>query len=231
LRYGRLVTEMTLAPENPGSLALIRALRKNGTIASGGHTDATDEHLVPALAAGLNQATHTFNAMSTITKRGPYRLAGMIEFTLAHDEVMAELIGDAVHVPPILMRMLFNAKGRDGVCLITDATCGAGLPPGTRFQLLGIPARTTHEVAVMDDGTGLAGSTLTMIEAVRKAVQLGGQSVVDAVRMAALNPARQLGREREFGSLATGKRADLVWFDRQFRVRGVWLDGELKFRA
>jgi N-acetylglucosamine-6-phosphate deacetylase len=231
LRYGRLVTEMTLAPENPGSLALIRALRKNGTIASGGHTDATDEHLVPALAAGLHQATHTFNAMSTITKRGPYRLAGMIEFTLAHDEVMAELIGDAVHVPPILMRMLFNAKGRDGVCLITDATCGAGLPPGTRFQLLGIPARTTHEVAVMDDGTGLAGSTLTMIEAVRKAVQLGGQSVVDAVRMAALNPARQLGREREFGSLATGKRADLVWFDRQFRVRGVWLDGELKFRA
>jgi N-acetylglucosamine-6-phosphate deacetylase len=225
LRYGRLVTEMTIAPENPGTLELIRALRKNGTIASGGHTDATEEHLLPALKAGLNQATHTINAMSTIVKRGPYRLAGMIEFTLAQPEIMAELIADGVHVPGMLMKMIFNAKGRDGVCIITDATLGAGLPPGTKFELFGIPARTTDQVAVLDDMTGLAGSTLTMIEGVRRAVQLGGAPLVDAVRMASLNPARQLRREREFGSLAAGKRADLVWFDNQFRVRGVWVDG------
>jgi N-acetylglucosamine-6-phosphate deacetylase len=231
LRYGKLVTEMTIAPENPGSLELIKALRKNGTIASGGHTDATDEHLVPALKAGLNQATHTFNAMSTITKRGPYRLAGMIEFTMAHDEVMGELIADSIHVPPILMRMLINAKGRDGVVIITDATCGAGLPPGTKFSLLGIPARTTENVAVMDDGTGLAGSTLTMIQGVQRVHQLAGVPLADAVRMATLNPARQLGRAKEFGSLAAGKRADLVWFDKEFRVRGVWVDGEMKFQA
>jgi N-acetylglucosamine-6-phosphate deacetylase len=228
LRYGRLVTEMTIAPENPGALALIKALRKNGTIASGGHTDATEEHLLPALKAGLNQATHTINAMSTIVKRGPYRLAGMIEFTLAQPEIMAELIADGVHVPGMLMKMIFNAKGRDGVCIITDATLGAGLPPGTKFELFGIPARTTDQVAVMDDMTGLAGSTLTMIEGVRRAVQLGGAPLVDAVRMASLNPARQLGREREIGSLAAGKRADLVWFDEKFRVRGVWVDGECR---
>ncbi len=231
LRFGNLVTQMTIAPENPGSLELIKALRKIGAIASGGHTDATDEHLVPALKAGLNQSTHTFNAMSTITKRGPYRFAGMIEFAMAQDEIMAELIADGVHVPPILMRMLFNAKGRDGVCIITDATLGAGLPPGTKFSLLGIPARTTDKVAEMEDGTGLAGSTLTMIEGVRRAVELGGQSLVDAVLMASLNPAKQLGREKEFGSIAAGKRADLVWFDDKFRVRGVWLDGEMKFKA
>ncbi|MBI3880648.1 MAG: N-acetylglucosamine-6-phosphate deacetylase [Verrucomicrobia bacterium] len=231
LRFGKLVTEMTLAPENPGSLELIRALRKNGTIASGGHTDATEAHLVPALKAGLNQATHTFNAMSTITKTGPYRHAGMIEFTMAQDEIMAELIADSVHVPPILMRMLINAKGRDGVVIITDATCGAGLPPGTKFSLLGIQARTTENVAVMDDGTGLAGSTLTMIQGVQRVHQLAGAPLVDAVRMATLNPAKQLGREKEFGSLATGKRADLVWFDEKFRVRGVWVDGEGKFKG
>jgi N-acetylglucosamine-6-phosphate deacetylase len=231
LRYGRLVTEMTIAPENPGALALIKALRKNGTIASGGHTDATEEHLLPALKAGLNQATHTINAMSTITKRGPYRLAGMIEFTLAQPEIMAELIADGVHVPGLLMKMIFNAKGRDGVCIITDATLGAGLPPGTEFELFGIRARTTDQVAVMEDMTGLAGSTLTMIEGVRRAVQLGEVSLVDAVRMASLNPARQLGRAREFGSLAAGKRADLVWFDEKFRVRGVWVDGECRLTA
>ena len=68
-----------------------------------------------------------------------------------------------------------------------------------------------------------------MIEAVRRAVQFGGASLVEAVRMASLTPARQLGREAEFGSIEAGKRADLVWFDAQFRVRGVWLDGELRF--
>ena len=70
-----------------------------------------------------------------------------------------------------------------------------------------------------------------MIEGVRRAVQLGGASLVDAVRMASLNPARQLGRDAEFGSIEPGKRADLVWFDPQFRVRGVWLDGDLRFLA
>ena len=83
----------------------------------------------------------------------------------------------------------------------------------------------------MDDGTGLAGSTLTMIEGVQRVHQLAGEPLVDAVRMATLNPAKQLGREKEFGSLTAGKRADLVWFDDKFRVRGVWIDGEEKFRA
>lgn len=229
LRYGPLVSEMTLAPEIAGALPLIRALKKNGTIVSGGHTNATEEDLGPALAAGLNHATHTFNAMSTATKRGPYRVAGMVEFALARPEICCELIADGVHVAPTLMRMLFNAKGRDGVCLITDATGGAGLKPGSTFDIAGIVARVTTEAALTADGSALAGSTLTMIEAVRRTVQLGGASLVDAVRMASLNPARQLQRDHELGSLERGKRADLVWFDEQFRVRGVWLDGDVRF--
>ena len=229
LRFGELITEMTLAPENEGALPLIRALKKNGTIVSGGHTNATEDDLRPALVAGLNHSTHTFNAMSTATKRGPYRVAGMVEFALAHREICCELIADGVHVAPTLMKMLFNAKGRDGVCLITDATGGAGLKPGTAFAVGGVAARVTAEAALTADGTALAGSTLTMIEAVRRAVQLGGASLVDAVRMASLNPARQLRREQELGSIEKDKRADLVWFDKQFRVRGVWLDGDVRF--
>ena len=228
LAYGNLVTQFTLAPEEPGALELIRALRKRGIIASGGHTDALEPALVPALKAGLNQATHTFNAMSTVVREGPYRSAGMIEFALANPEIICELIGDGVHVPPTLMRMLFNAKGRDGVCLITDATAGAGLKPGTRFQLGAIKAQVTHETAVLENNTGLAGSTLTMIEAVRRSVELAGLPLVDAVRMASLNPARQLGRADEFGSIELGKRADLVWFNDRFQVQGAWLDGELR---
>jgi N-acetylglucosamine-6-phosphate deacetylase len=229
LRYGSLVSEMTLAPEIAGALPLIRALKRNGTIVSGGHTNATEEELGPALAAGLNHATHTFNAMSTATKRGPYRVAGMVEFALAHPEICCELIADGVHVAPTLMRMLFNAKGRDGVCLITDATGGAGLKPRSTFEIAGIVARVTAEAALTADGAALAGSTLTMIEAVRRAVQLGGASLVDVVRMASLNPARQLRRDHELGSIERGKRADLVWFDEQFCIRGVWLDGDVRF--
>lgn len=164
LRYGKLVTQMTLAPENQGGLPLIRALRKAGVIANGGHTDANEWQLEPALAAGLNQATHIVSAMSSvIKKRGPYRMAGMLEFALAHDEIVCELIADGLHVPPTMMRMIFSAKGRDGVCLITDATLGAGLKADAKFMLGGVRARVTDRVAELEDGTALAGSTLTMI--------------------------------------------------------------------
>jgi len=231
LKYGKLITQMTIAPELPRARTLIKALRKNGAIASGGHTDASEKDLFPALKAGLNQSTHTFNAMSGLVKKGPYRSAGMLEFALAHDDITCELITDGQHVPPVLMRMLFNAKPRDKVVIITDATKGAGLKPGTKFEMYGIAARVTKTSAEVADGRGLAGSTLTMIRAVQTAVEQANVPLVDAVYMATFNPARQLGRQNEFGSLAKGKRADLVWFDDRFKVRGVWLDGELLHRA
>ena len=116
LRFSGLVSEMTFAPESDGALSLIRALRKHGVIASAGHTNANEDHLRPALAAGLNHATHTFNCMSTASKHGPYRVAGMVEFALAQREIRCELIADGVHVAPTLMRMLFNAKGPSTYC-------------------------------------------------------------------------------------------------------------------
>ena len=220
-----------LAPELPRALNLIKALRKNGTIASAGHTDASEKELFPALKAGLNQVTHTFNAMSSLTKKGPYRTAGMLEFGLATDDLVCELIADGQHVPPVLMRMLFNAKPREQVVIITDATKGAGLKPGTEFELCGIKAKVTPTTAEVLDGRGLAGSTLTMMRAVQTVVEQAGVSLVDAVLAASLNPARQLGRDGEFGSLEIGKHADLVWFDNRYKVKGVWLDGELMFLA
>ena len=169
--------------------------------------------------------------MSGLVKKGPYRMAGMLEFALAYDDISCELIADGQHVPPVLMRMLFNAKPRDQVVIITDATIGAGLKPGTKFEMYVIQARVTPTTAEVVDGRGLAGSTLTMIRAVQTAVEQAEIPLVDAVYMATLNPARQLGRDAEFGSLEKGKRADLVWFDNRYRVRGVWLDGELRHLA
>ncbi|MBR89747.1 MAG: N-acetylglucosamine-6-phosphate deacetylase [Verrucomicrobiales bacterium] len=231
LKYGRLITQMTLAPELPRALLLIKALKKNGSIPSAGHTNADEKALEPALGAGMNQSTHTFNAMSSVFKRGAYRAAGMLEFALARDEIACELIADGQHVPPVCMRMLFNAKMRDKVVLITDATMGAGLKPGTQFELYGIQCKVTPVTATVASGQGLAGSTLTMMRAVQTAVEQAEVPLVDAVLAASLNPARQLARENELGSIEKGKRADLVWFDNRFRVRAVWLDGDLRFMA
>jgi len=225
LKYGKLVTQMTLAPELPRARALISALKKNGSIPSAGHTNADEKTLEPALKAGMNQSTHTFNAMSSVIKQGAYRAAGMLEFSLARDEIACELISDGEHVPPVCMRMLFNAKPRDKVVIITDATKGAGLKRGTKFELYGIKCRVTPVTATVVDGTGLAGSTLTMIRAIQTAVEKAGVPLVDAILAATQNPAHQLKRTRDLGSLAPGKRADLVRFNQKFKIKNVWLDG------
>jgi len=231
LKHGKLITQMTIAPELPQAIALIKALGKNGSIPSGGHTNADEKTLEPALKAGMNQSTHTFNAMSSVFKRGAFRSAGMLEFALANDEIACELIADGMHVPPVCMRMLFNSKPRDKVIIITDATKGAGLKPGTQFELYGIKCKLTPVTALVADGKGLAGSTLTMMRAVQTVVEKSNVPLEDAILAATLNPARQLGRDGEFGSLEKGKRADLVWFDNRFQVKAVWLDGDLRFMA
>jgi N-acetylglucosamine-6-phosphate deacetylase len=232
LRYGGLITQMTVAPELPGALVLFRALKRNGSIISAGHSNATEAQLSQALEIGIQQATHTYNCMSTATKHGPYRVPGLLEVALAEPGICCELIADGCHVAPTLIRLLYRAKGGDGICLITDAIPGAGLPVGTVFRVGGPTAelaKVTPEAALLKDGSALSGSILTMIEAVRRAVGLGKIPLAEAVRMATLNPARQLNRAAEFGSLACGKRADLVWFDEQYRVRAVWMDGDLRF--
>ena len=231
LKHGKLITQMTIAPELPQAIALIKALGKNGSIPSGGHTNADEKTLEPALKAGMNQSTHTFNAMSSVFKRGAFRSAGMLEFALANDEIACELIADGMHVPPVCMRMLFNSKPRDKVIIISDATKGAGLKPGTKFELYGIKCKLTPVTALVADGKGLAGSTLTMMRAVQTVVEKSNVPLEDAILAATLNPARQLGRDGEFGSLEKGKRADLVWFDNRFQVKAVWLDGDLRFMA
>ena len=220
---------MTLAPELPRAIALIKALKQNGSIASGGHTNADEKALETALDAGMSQSTHTFNAMSSVFKRGAYRSAGMLEFALANDKIACELIADGMHVPPICMRMLFNAKPRDKVIIITDATKGAGLKPGSKFELYGIKCKVTPVTGLVVNGKGLAGSTLTMMRAVQTVVEQAGVPLVDAVLAGTLNPAQQLGRDDEFGSLEKGKREEIVWFDNRYKVKGVWLDGELRF--
>lgn len=225
LEHARVIRQMTLAPELPGALDLIGALRARGIRVSGGHSDAWDDEACAAFERGMAQVTHTFNCMSSARRRGPYRVAGLLEFAMSEPEILCELIADGCHVSPTLMRMLCQAKGADGICLVTDATAGAGLPDGGKFCLGEIECVVRDQVGFTADGSALAGSTADMVRLVRNMVGLVGASLPEAVRMATLNPARALGLEKQKGALAAGADADLVVLSENLDVLQTYVAG------
>jgi len=226
-----LVTQMTLAPELPGALELIDALLERELLPSGGHTNATHEQTRAAVERGLCQATHVFNCMSSMGKAGAWRVPGALETFLADERVMVELIADGKHVHPELMRLAVHAKGVDRVCLVTDATAGTGLDEGSGFQVGGTTGVVRDGVGMMPDGSALVGSVSTMAAMMRNAVQLAGVSLVDAVRMASLNPARALSISGRKGSIEPRKDADIVILTPEFEVRKTLVGGRVEFEV
>ncbi len=225
-----VITQMTLAPELPGAAKLIETLVEAGIRVSGGHSDAWDEEAAEAFAHGMRQVTHTYNCMSSTRRRGPFRVAGLLEFALGEPEILCELIADARHVSPTLMRMLYQAKGAEGIALVTDAAAGAGLGEGASFMLGATEGVVRDEVALTADGRALCSSTSTMIRCVRNMVQMVGVSLVDAVRMATLNPARALRMADQTGVLREGADADLVILSDGLEVCATFVAGRLVFR-
>jgi len=211
---------ITLAPELPGALDLIRSLVREGHRVSLGHSGADFETAMAAIDAGATHATHLFNRMAPIAHRAP-GLAGAV---LTRREVTPELICDGYHVHPAICGLAIAAKGPAHVMAITDGTAGAGMPIGAEARLGGRPIHVRDEAAFLDEGT-LAGSTLTMDRAFRNVVTRFGRSIVEAALMCATTPARQLGLE-DLGRIAEGMVADLVVLDRDFRVVRTFIEGE-----
>ncbi|HTS19047.1 MAG TPA: N-acetylglucosamine-6-phosphate deacetylase [Verrucomicrobiae bacterium] len=226
-----LVTQVTLAPEATGALELIDALLEREILPSGGHTAATYEQVRAAVERGLCHATHLFNCMSSAAKSGAYRLPGALETFLADERVMVEIIADGKHVHPELMRLAVRAKGVDKVCLITDATAGAGLAEGAEFMVGETKSVVRDGAGMTADGLSLAGSTSTMIRMVRNMVELAGVSLTDAVRMASLNPARALGIGGRKGSLEPNKDADVVIFSGKYEVAKTVIAGRVEYET
>ncbi|HEX4640063.1 MAG TPA: N-acetylglucosamine-6-phosphate deacetylase, partial [Chthoniobacterales bacterium] len=164
LLFADVIKIMTIAPELPGALALIDRLRLHKIVVSGGHSDASDLEARAAAEYGMRQVTHTFNAMSSARRQGIYREAGLLEFALSEPDIVCELIADGHHVSPTLMKMLYRAKGVLGICLVTDATAGAGLPAGTEFTLSGRRCVVGDGVCLLSDRSALAGSASRMID-------------------------------------------------------------------
>ena len=230
LEQAHVITQMTLAPELPGALALIEALRERGVRVSGGHSDAWDEEACAAFVHGMRGVTHTFNCMSSARRRGPYRVAGLLEFALSEPGIVCELIADGRHVSPTLMRMLYHAKGPEGIVLVTDASAGAGLPEEAAFRLGEFDCVVRDGVGFTADGSALAGSTSSMIHLVRTLVRDAGIPLVEAIRMATLNPARALKLSRK-GILTPGADADLVMLSDDLAVIATFVQGRRVHRV
>jgi N-acetylglucosamine-6-phosphate deacetylase len=213
-----VIAIVTLAPEVPGGLDLVRHLVQAGIRVSLGHTGATYEEATAAIDAGARHATHLFNRMSSLTSRSP----GVVGAVMASNLVTAEVICDGYHVHPSLVALAIRTKSISRVMAITDGTAAAGLPVGSRTRLGGHTIIAGEHTALLEDGT-LAGSVLTMDAAFRMLLGLG-LTLPEVARLCASTPAEALGRT-DIGAIAAGNLADFVVLDRDFRVTQTWIGG------
>jgi N-acetylglucosamine-6-phosphate deacetylase len=224
------IRRWSVACELPGALALGRELEKRGICASIGHSNATMKQAITAYDAGYSCVTHLYSGCSSLHRNGPFREGGVVEAAFLLDDLDVEVIADGVHLPPPFLRLIFKIKGPEKVALITDCI----RPGGTHYHEGDVayddiekahPVLLENQVAIMPDRKNFAGSIATSSRLVRTIVQKCGISLPEAVRMAALTPARMLGLEQEIGSIAVGKRADLLLMDKSLNIEECFLSG------
>jgi N-acetylglucosamine-6-phosphate deacetylase len=212
---------VTLAPELPGGLEAVRLLAAHGVIAAVGHTEAAYEATRAAIDAGATVATHLFNAMPPLGHRAPGPVAALLE----DERVTVELINDGTHLHPAVLALAFATAGPARVAFITDAMSAAGMHDG-RYPLGPLQVEVKGGVARLVDGGSIAGSTLTLDTAFRRAVTVDKLPVGHVVEAISASPAKLLGRYDRIGSLEPGKDADLVVLDEHFCLTGVMHKGE-----
>jgi N-acetylglucosamine-6-phosphate deacetylase len=213
---------MTLAPEIEGGIELVKELRRRGWIVSIGHTRANVEVLDKALRAGARHMTHFMNAMTPLHHRAP----GPVGWGLLNDEVTCDIIADGVHLDPAILKLILHNKTAERISLISDAVAPTGLGEG-EYEIWGETIRVTNGRTQNTAGS-IAGSVITMLDAVRMLLSLGAPEC-EVARMASLNPARLLGIDNDCGSIQEGKRADLVALDKTRNLRLTIASGHVVF--
>jgi N-acetylglucosamine-6-phosphate deacetylase len=209
---------LTVAP-NKVDPQFIRRLTHAGVLVSLGHAEASFGEANAALAAGACSFTHLFNAMSQVTAREP----GMVGAALAEEQSYFSIIADGFHVHDETLKLALAAKSRDRIMLVSDAMSSAAGGP-SQFELQGRVVKLSGGRLQLADGT-LAGSNLTMDEALRYCVNKLGVSLADGLRMASLNPAGFLRKDHELGRIAQGYLASLVHLDDALHVKETWVEG------
>lgn len=226
-----------ISPEFKGIIDILPVLTRSGMPAFITHTAATDKQTLKAIDAGATHATHFFNVFPYgQDKEGGVRRSGAIEAILSRKDCTVDFILDGEHVEPLIVKMALACKGKDSVCLVTDANTSAGLPPGQYMGLGNIlvdvayeggPARNAEEGPRKG---GLTGSGLTLDLAVKNAINMLGVDICQAVRMASTNPSRVIKMDDRKGEIKPGYDADMVILDENMSVQACWVMGECKFQ-
>lgn len=209
---------VALAPEKPAALDAIKHLKSRNIRVMLGHSAATYEQTLSAFEAGADGLVHCFNGMTGLHHRHP----GMAGAGLTDKRAWLELIADGHHVHPAVMSLGCTCAG-PRIILITDAMRAAGMPDG-QYDICGY-AVTMQNGVVRTSGGGLAGSTLALDAAVRNLVNTVGIAPEDAIQMASLHPAKMLGLENTLGSLAPGKRANIIALNNRLQLQNTWVSG------
>jgi N-acetylglucosamine-6-phosphate deacetylase len=215
---------VTIAPELPGALDVIEQLVAMNVVVAAGHSNANTADAHAGLAAGITMVTHLFNAMAPFHHRSP----NLVGVTLAEPQLTAGLIADGVHVHPVTVAATWNAKGPEGIALVTDAVSAMGQPPG-RYQLAD-EAIMSDGISVRNGDGNLAGSVLTMDRAVRNLISYSRCASYEAITSATTTPANLIN-ENHRGRLAPGAAADIVLLDKELKVQMTLCSGKLAYVA
>ena len=229
-KYDGIIARWSLAPELEGAEDMAKELRRRGILVAMGHTNATFEECEKAFEAGFTHMTHFYSCMSTITRRNAYRYAGTVEFGYYCEGVTCELIGDGIHVPQSLLKLMFKIKGAERIALCTDSMRGAGMPDGVyKLGSLadGQDVVVEDGVAKLMDRSVFAGSVATMDRVVRTVQRLTARPLEEIVRSATEIPARIMGCADKKGAIEVGKDADIVIFDEDVNICHTIIGGEI----
>lgn len=231
LEHHDVMRIMTYAPELPGALEFTARLARLGIVPAAGHSSARDEDVLAAMKVGLSHIIHIWSGQSSTVREGPWRKPGVLEATLVFDGLTVEMISDNKHLPPTLMKLAYKCIGADRLCVISDATSGAGMAEGTRFRMGGMEYDVHDGVGMMLDRTAFAGSTTLVNQMVPILTDVVGIPLVEAVRMATLTPARVIGFDDRKGSLEASKDADLAVFEDDFTAWRTMICGRWAYAA
>jgi N-acetylglucosamine-6-phosphate deacetylase len=222
-RLDKCVRLVTLAPELPGALELIRVLNQQGVVVSAGHSLASLNEALAAFEAGVRYGTHLFNAMPPLDHRQP----GLVAALLSDPRITPGLIPDGIHVHPAMVAMVWRLTGPGRLSLVTDAMAALGMPPG-RYLLNDLEVIVDETTARLSDGR-LAGSLLSLDQAVRNLIAFTSCTPSEALATVSLTPSLLLGMENERGRLSIGSRADVTLLTPDLHVAATYIGGELAF--
>jgi N-acetylglucosamine-6-phosphate deacetylase len=214
---------VTLAPEMPAGMKAVDWLTQQGVIVSAGHSAATSDQMLEAIETGIRYITHLFNAMPSLHHRQP----GLLGPALTSSRLRCGLIVDGIHVHPLMVKLAWLCLGAKRLTLVTDAMAAMGMPDG-RYSIADQTVVVDTKTVRLEDGT-LAGSALSLDQAIRNLIAFCGCSPAEALRSASTTPLEVLGLDHKMGHLRPGFPADLVILNQTLQVEATLIGGRVAF--